>query len=116
MRSSSLGVESVKRKARPDDVVEYRSIKTRLESHRRPRKDSEDESVDEDDEDDDPIGRRDGRDHGDEDDEDSSEDIPNVDLPKDEMGKYVCPFTLNRPHPVCECPPRKTKGAVNPST
>jgi len=64
--------------------------------------------------------RRNRRDEesGDEDEEDSSssseDEIPHADLPKDESGKYVCPFTLNRPPlmPVCECPARKTKIAV----
>ena len=65
--------------------------------------------------------KRNGRDEesGDEDNEDSSssseDEIPHADLPKDELGKYVCPFTLNRPPlmPVCECPARKTKIAVH---
>ena len=67
--------------------------------------------------------RRNRRDEesGDEDEEDESssdeEEIPQADLPKNELGKYLCSFTLNRPPftPVCECPARKTKIAVHAS-
>ena len=115
-------VESKKRKVRSNDAVESQSKKTRLENNRRLCRDPEEESSGEDDEDNNPITRRnqrgyDGDDGDDDGDDDSLEDTPNVDLPKDEMGRYVCPFKLNRPPltPVCECPSRKTKGAVNPS-
>lgn len=66
-------------------------------------------------------GNRRDEESGDEDEEASSssseEEIPQADLPKDELGKYLCPFTLNRPSftPVCECPARKTKIAVHAS-
>ena len=106
--------------------MEFQSKKIRLKNHFQLQRGLKEESSGDDDEGNNVIKRHnkrgyDGDDSGDNDDnvedDDSSEDIPTINLPKDEIRRYLYLFILNHSPLILvyEYLSRKTKEAINPS-